>query len=233
MSSLKDLLTQSVYFGVLLSLAAYEVGMLVKKKLNFAVFNPLLISVAIIISVLLLVDVDYETYAKGANLLNYMLTPVTVCLAIPLYEQLDMLNKNLKAISFGLISGVITSMISILGMSIVFGLTHEEYVTLLPKSITTAIGIALSKEQGGYETITVAAIMITGILGNIIAPSVCKLFRITHPVAKGVGIGAASHAIGTTKAMEMGEIEGAMSSLSIAVTGLITVISVSIFAQVY
>lgn len=233
MSNCKELLTQSVYFGALLSLTAYEIGVLIRKRWNIAIFNPLLISVAIIILVLNIFDIDYENYAQGASILNYLLTPVTVCLAIPLYEQMELLKKNLKAIMLGLISGVLTSMISVLALSVLFGLSHEEYVTLLPKSITTAIGMALSMEQCGIVTITVASIMITGIFGNIIAPTVCKIFRITDPIAKGVGIGTASHAIGTTKAMEMGEIEGAMSSLSVAVAGLLTVISVSFFAQIY
>lgn len=233
MDSCKELLTQSVFFGALLSLCAYEAGVIIRKKWNIAIFNPLLIAVILIIAVLNIFDIDYESYAEGASLLNYLLTPVTVCLAVPLYEQMEQLKNNFKAIMLGLILGVLTSMISILGMSVLFGLTHEEYVTLLPKSITTAIGMALSMEQGGIVTITVASIMITGIFGNIIAPFVCKIFKITDPVAKGVGIGTASHAIGTTKAMEMGEIEGAMSSLSIAVAGLLTVITVSIFAQIY
>lgn len=166
-----------------------------------------------------------------AKYLSYLLTPATVCLAIPLYEQLEQLKKNAKAIAAGILSGVLSSLVSVLALAAAFGLSHEEYVTLLPKSITTAIGMGVSEELGGIVTITVAVIIVTGVLGNIIAELVCKIFRIHEPVAKGIAIGSASHAIGTAKAMEMGEVEGAMSSLSIAVSGLLTVIGASVFAM--
>ena len=131
----------------------------------------------------------------------------------------------------GIATGVITSLSSVLILSWIFKLNHAEYVTLLPKSITTAIGMGVSEELGGYVAITVAIIIITGIIGNIIAEAVCKLFRITDPIAKGVGIGSASHAIGTTTAMELGKTEGAMSSLSIVVSGFLTVLLAGIFAN--
>lgn len=194
-------------------------------------FNPLLISIFLVIAVLLIFDVDYERYNEGAKYLSYLLTPATVCLAIPLYEQLEQLKKNAKAIAAGILSGVLSSLVSVLALAAAFGLSHEEYVTLLPKSITTAIGMGVSEELGGIVTITVAVIIVTGVLGNIIAELVCKIFRIHEPVAKGIAIGSASHAIGTAKAMEMGEVEGAMSSLSIAVSGLLTVIGASVFAM--
>lgn len=228
---MSDILTQSVFFGVMISVFAYELGVWMRNKWKLPILNPLLIAVAVVMILLLIFDVDYESYNAGAKYLSYLLTPATVCLAIPLYEQLTLLKKNVKAIMLGLLSGVLTSMLCVLALSILFGLSHEEYVTLLPKSITTAIGMGVSEELGGIVTITVAVIIITGILGNIIAEGVCKLFHIEEPVAKGIGIGSASHAIGTTKAMEMGEIEGAMSSLSIAVAGLLTVVVASVFAQ--
>lgn len=228
---MSEMLSQSVFFGVMISVFAYELGVWMRNKWKLPILNPLLIAVAVVMVLLLIFDVDYESYNAGAKYLSYLLTPATVCLAIPLYEQLALLKKNVKAIMLGLLSGVLTSMLCVLGLSILFGLSHEEYVTLLPKSITTAIGMGVSEELGGIVTITVAVIIITGILGNIIAEGVCKLFRIEEPVAKGIGIGSASHAIGTTKAMEMGEIEGAMSSLSIAVAGLLTVVAASVFAQ--
>ena len=154
-----------------------------------------------------------------------------MCLAVPLYEKLSLLKSNWKAIFAGILSGVITTLCSVLVMSKLFHLTHEEYVTLLPKSITTAIGMGVSEELGGYVTLTVAMIIITGIFGNVIAVSVCRLFRITDPIAKGVSIGSAAHALGTAKALEIGEVEGAMSSLSIVVAGLLTVVGASIFAN--
>lgn len=182
-------------------------------------------------AVLVVLDIDYEQYNEGAKYISYLLTPATVCLAVPLYEQLSLLKKNFKAVAAGIICGVLASLVSVLGLSILFGLTHEQYVTLLPKSITTAIGMGVSEELGGIVTITVAAIIITGILGNVMAEFVCKIFKIEHPIAKGLALGTASHAIGTAKAMEMGQVEGAMSSLAIAVAGLLTVVGASVFAR--
>ena len=226
-----ELFENSVFFGVAISLIAYGLGAFLQKKFKLAIFNPLLISIIITIIVLLATNIDYKTYYEGAKYLSYLLTPATVCLAIPLYEKLELLKNNWKAIFTGIVSGVFTTMICILAMSFIFNLSHKEYVTMLPKSITTAIGMGVSEELGGYVTLTVAVIIITGILGNVIAPLVCKIFKITEPIAKGVALGTASHAIGTAKALEMGEVEGAMSSLSIGVSGLLTVVSASIFAQ--
>jgi predicted murein hydrolase (TIGR00659 family) len=228
---LQDMIVNSTYFGVMLSLFAYGLGSYIKRKYKLAIFNPLLISITVIIVFLLVFHIDYESYNTGAKYLSYLLTPATVCLAIPLYEQLNLLKKNVKAIMAGLISGVFTSLTCVLVLSLLFQLSHEEYVTLLPKSITTAIAMGVSEELGGFVTITVAVIIITGVLGNIIADHVCKLFGIKEPVAKGIAIGSSAHAIGTVKAIEMGEVEGAMSSLSIAVAGLITVVGSSIFAN--
>ena len=177
--------------------------------------------------------VDYESYNSSAKYLSYLLTPATVSLAIPLYQQLELLKKNFVAIMLGILSGVLTSAGVILAMSILFGLSHEEYVTLLPKSITTAIGMGVSEELGGYVTITVAVIIVTGILGNIIGEMVCKVFRIKNPISRGLALGTSAHAIGTARAMEMGEVEGAMSSLAIVVAGLCTVVGASVFAMLW
>lgn len=228
---MKDILCNSTFFGVMISILTYELGVWIKRKTNLTVFNPLLVSIIAVILFLIAFKIDYSTYYEGAKYLSYLLTPATVCLAIPLYEQIELLKCNARAIMSGLISGVLTSLLCILSFSLIFKFSHEEYVTLLPKSITTAIGMGVSEELGGIVTITVAVIIITGVLGNIIAEGVCKIFKISDPVAKGIGIGSASHAIGTAKAMEMGEIEGAMSSLSIAVAGILTVIGASVFAN--
>lgn len=228
---MSEVLEGSAFFGVLISIGSYGLGVILKKKFKLAVFNPLLISIVITMAVLLLLNIDYEAYNTGAEYLSWFLTPATVALAVPLYEQLKLLRKNFAAIILGIVSGVVTSLTCVFLMALAFGLSHKEYVTLLPKSITTAIGMGVSEELGGYVTISVAVIVITGVLGNVMAPFVCKLFRICNPVAKGIAIGSASHAVGTTKAMEMGEIEGAMSSLSIAVSGILTVGGASIFAQ--
>ena len=223
---------ESMFAGVVLSLFAYGIGVLLKKKFKLGIFNPLLISIIISILVIGFGEIDYDTYNEGAKYLSYLLTPATVALAIPLYDQLAVLKKNWKAIFAGIASGVLTSLLCVLALVLLFGLSHEEYVTLLPKSITTAIGIGISEELGGYVSITAAVIIITGVLGNVIGETILKIFRITEPVAKGVALGSASHAIGTAKAMELGEVEGAISSLSIVVSGIMTVIGASLFAGI-
>ena len=229
---MNNIAASSATFGVVISIIGYFLGMLIKKKTRLSVMNPLLISIIFVMIMLELFGVDYKNYNVSAKYLSYLLTPATVSLAIPLYLQLERLKKNWLAITVGLVSGAISSMATVLLLSILFRLPHEDYVTLLPKSITTAIGMGVSEELGGIVTITVAVIIVTGILGNVLADTVCKLFR-TDPVAKGLAIGACSHAIGTARAMEMGEIEGAMSSLAIVVSGLLTVIGASFFAMLY
>lgn len=228
---MSEFFQSSVFFGTILTFLAYGVGLFCKKKLKLAVFNPILIAIVIVICVLLVFKVDYPTYAQGAKFISSMITPSTICLAVPLYERLSVLKKNYKAIIAGIISGVLTSLVNVWVFALVFGFSHAEYVTFLPKSITTAIGMGLSEELGGYGAITAAVIIITGILGNMMAEFVCRLCKITEPVAKGIAIGTSSHAMGTVKAMEMGETEGAVSSLSIVVAGLLTVIGAGAFAQ--
>lgn len=222
----------SVFLGVFITLIAFGIGSFLKKKFKLAIFNPILIATAIAIIVLLIFKIDYKTYKSGASYISYLLTPATIAIAVPLYEKLELLKKNFLAVIVGISSGVLTSLGSVAILSFIFKLDNKEYVTFLPKSITTAIGIVVSEELGGYSAITVAVILITGVLGNILATTVCKVFRITEPIAKGIGIGSASHAIGTSKAMEIGEIEGAMSSLSIVISGILTVVLAPIFAQI-
>lgn len=228
---MNEFFANAAFAGVSVSLISYMIGVYLKKKLNVGLFNPLLISIAVTIIFLVLAHIDYDAYNEGARYLSWLLTPATVCLAIPLYEEFELLKSNVRAVMCGIISGVFTSLITILVLALFFGLTHEEYVTLLPKSITTAIGMGVSEELGGYVTITVAVIIITGVIGNILAEFICKIFRIEEPIAKGIAIGSAAHAIGTAKAMEIGEVEGAMSSLSIAVAGILTVVGASVFAH--
>ena len=214
---MKEFLCDSVFFGVAISILAYELDEFLKKKLKMALFNPLLISIVAVIVFLVAFHIPYESYNEGAKYLSYLLTPATVCLAIPLYEQFELLKQNVAAIFAGLISGVLTSVICVLVLSLLFHFDHAQYVTLLPKSITTAIGMGISDELGG-------------IIGNVLAETICRVFKIEEPVAKGIAIGSSSHALGTAKALELGEIEGAMSSLSIAVAGILTVIAAPIFA---
>lgn len=230
---MENFMQSSVYLGIILSLVTYEIGVLIQKAFKRDLFNPLLISVALVILILSLTGISYDTYYKGAYFLNWLLTPATVCLAIPLYERFELLKKNWKALLAGILSGVLTCMVIVLALSFVFKLSHAEYVTLLPKSITTAIGMAVTEELGGYVTITVAIILITGIFGNVFAETFCHMFKITDPMAKGIAIGTSSHALGTSKAIQMGDTEGAISSLSIAVCGLLTVIIAPIFAAFF
>lgn len=228
---MKTFLTNSVYFGVVISLAAYEIGRLLQKRFRFALFNPLLIASVLVVAALLSMGVEYGSYLNGAKYLSYLLTPATICLAVPLYEQMALLKRNFWAIASGVASGVLASACSILLLSKLFGLSHAQYVTLIPKSITTAIGMGVSEALGGTVTITVAVIIATGILGNALAEGLFRLARIREPIAKGLALGAAAHAIGTAKAMEMGEVEGAISSLAITVCGLLTAVGASFFAQ--
>ena len=228
---MNELFRASLYAGVTLSLAAYMLGVLLKKRFRLGIFNPLLISIAISIVVLLLGKIDYEVYNDSAKYLGYLLTPATVCLAIPLYEQWELLKKNYKAVLLGLLAGAVTSLTTVFVLSLVCGLSHEEYVTFLPKSVTTAIGMGISEELGGYVTITVAVIILTGVFGNVAGEMICRILRIKDPVSKGLAFGAASHAIGTSKAIELGDVEGAMSGLAIAVSGIITVVLAPVFAR--
>jgi len=227
---MRDVICNSAIFGAFISIAAFEIGLLIKRKFKIAILNPLLIAIIIVIILLRSLNISYNAYNNGAKYISYLLTPATVCLAVPLYKQLEILKNDWKAVTVGVLSGVLASLGGVFVLCRLFGFTHEQYVTLLPKSITTAIGIGVSKELGGIESVTVGAILLSGICGNMFAEIICKVFRINEPVAKGIAIGTASHAIGTAKAMEMGEVEGSMSGLAIPVAGLVTVILASVFS---
>lgn len=230
---MREFLTSSSYFGLVITIFAFEIGLWVRRKTGRSVFNPMLIAIALIIPLLLALDIEPASYsAAGTDHLSYLLTPCTVCLAVPLYRQLEALKKNLRAILGGILSGVMACMVCIPVMALLMGLSHEQYVSLLPKSITTAIGIGMTEEMGGFVSITIVAIYFTGTLGNVIADGLCRLFRLTDPVARGVAIGTASHAMGTVRALEMGETEGAISGLSIAITGLLTALIAPMFAGI-
>lgn len=219
-----------LYFGMFISVFAYLIGMWLKKRLGWAVLNPLLVAIILVIVFLKASGISYTDYNEGAGYISYFLTPATVCLAIPLYKQLELLKKNLAAVLIAITSGVAGSVLSVFAMSLVFRLEHVHYVSLLPKSITTAIGMGVSEEAGGIVTITIVSIILTGILGNIVAEGWFKLIGVKEPIARGLAIGTAAHAIGTAKALELGEIEGAMSSLSIAVAGIMTVVVVPLMS---
>ncbi|WP_277239606.1 LrgB family protein [Merdimonas faecis] len=227
---MENLVLNSAASGVFISLAAYGIGSLVRKKWNSPLANPLLIAIILVILFLNLSGVEYETYNASAKYLTYLLAPATVSLAIPMYERMQLLKENYAAILTGILSGVLASLVCVLAMALVFHLSQAEYVTLLPKSVTTAIGMDIAKELGGHSEIAAAVIIITGVLGNMAAEPICRIFAIRHPVAKGIALGTSAHAIGTAKAMEMGETEGAMSSLAIVVAGVCTVVGATVFA---
>lgn len=217
---------ESLYLGFVFTILAYLFGLWLKRKVGWAVLNPLLVASAAVIAGLLLTGTDYGTYNQSAQHISYLLTPATVCLAIPLYKQLQLLKENFVAVIAAILSGVAASAVCIFALCLLFQMDHISYVSMLPKSITTAIALGVSEEAGGVVTITVVCIMITGIFGNMIGETALRLFGIREPMAKGLALGTSAHAIGTAKALELGEVEGAMSSLSIAVAGLLTVIAV-------
>ena len=226
-----QVLDSSAVWGVLLTLAAFGLGVLINKRTGKAIFNPLLLGTAFVIVVLSVLNIPYDTYAASASPISYLLMPATVSLAVPLYEKWDLLCKNLVAIVASVLAGVMASLFSVLALALLLDLNHEQYITLLPKSVTTAISMDVSRELGGIATLTGAIVILTGIVGALAAETVCKVFRITNPIAKGIGIGTASHAVGTSKALEIGEVEGAMSGLSVAVAGIMTAVLCPLFSE--
>ena len=220
----------SIFFGVFITIAFYGAGIVVKSKLKWMIFNPLLVGIVLTIGFLAIFGIDYGTYYASAKYIGWLLTPATIALALPLYEQLGMMRRNFAAVLAGVTASVVTSLTTVLALSALFHLSHISYVTLLPKSITTAIGMGVTEELGGYVAITATVIIMTGILGNMIAEPLCRWAKIENPIARGIAIGSASHAIGTVKAMEMGAVEGAMSSLALIAAGIITVFAASFSA---
>lgn len=229
---MQDLLNNPL-FGVVLTLGAFEIGKLIFSKTKMALFNPLLIAIGLIITILLKLDISLETYNHGGNIIVFLLGPATVTLAIPLYKQSELFKKHFIPILLGIIIGAITAISSVIVMGKMLKLDMDLLLSFVPKSITTPIGIEVSRSIGGEPSITIMGIILTGITGYIVAPKVCKIFKIKNEIAVGIGIGAASHAIGTSKALEMGEVSGAMGSLAIGVTGIITLILAPIMVQLF
>ena len=225
-----EFLLESQFFGLFLSLAFFQLARWLNRKAGREVISPLLFATLLCIAVLLVFDIDFEVYNRGAQYLDVLLTPATICLAIPLYRQYELLRRNAVAVLAGSVAGVAAHMAGCLLMLAVFRMEAAEFITLLPKSITTAIGKSLSAELGGYPAITMAAIMITGLFGAAIAPALLRLFRVRDPLAQGLAIGTASHAAGTSTAVQMGEVQGAASSLAIVVTGMLTVVAAPLLA---
>lgn len=224
-------ITQTPIFGLLLTIIFYNLGRFIQRKTGNPIFNPLLIAIICIIAFLSITKIPYEAYKIGGDSINFFLSPVTVVLAVPLYKQFELFKENMMEIIIGITAGVLVSFISIKILGVALNADSSLLNSLIPKSITTPMGISLTNSLGGVEAITVVAIICTGILGAIISPLVFKIGGIKHPIARGIALGTASHALGTTKAIEMGEVEGAMSGLSIGISGTLTVILIPILIK--
>lgn len=218
-------LTESIYFGAALSVAAYWLATKLQKKTGLVLCNNLLVAGLLVIAVLKIFHIPYESYYQGGSLINLFMGPATACLAVSIYAKIDLLKKYWLPVLVGCTVGVAVSVGSILLLCRLFGLDQALTLSLLPKSVTTPIASAIAERNGGIVSIAVAAVIFTGILGNLIAPVLIKLFRVREPMAVGLGMGACSHAMGTAKALEIGETEGAMSGLAMGLCGLLTALA--------
>lgn len=230
---MSEILNASVFFGAAATIGFYALGLWMKGRFRLAILNPILIAVIGLIGVLRLTGVSYAAYKQGAEWLSYLLTPATVCLALPLYDKLALLKAHWKSVCAGLVCGVLTSLLCVLAVCKLLRLSAQQYATFLPKSVTTAIGMSVTAELGGAVPVTVACIILTGIAGSVMAEWVFRLCRVRSPLAKGIAIGAAAHAIGTAKAAEIGPTEAAMSSLSLTVCGLLTAVLAPLFYSLW
>ena len=224
--NMNEMLSESLFFGMIVSLLAYKIGFEIQKKWKKVYLNPLLIAIILVIVFLLLTGISYETYQYGAKYLSYLLTPVTVCLAVPLYKQMQTLKDNLAAILISIGIGCVVHAGILIAVTVLCKMDQQLLLSVMSKSVTTAIALGVTGEIGGIQGITVIGVMIAGISGAVVGPSILKMFHITEPVAQGLALGSASHAVGTSKAIELGEIQAAMSSLAIVVTGILTVVIV-------
>ena len=229
---MNNVMLTSATIGVVISLIGFFIGILCREKFKLPIFNPLLIAIIFTIGFVSIFRIDYDSYYSSAKYLSWLLTPATVSLAIPLYKEIDKLKANWKMILISIACGCVSSVVTVLVLSLVFRFNHAQYVTFLPKSITTAIGMGVAEELGGIVPVTVAAIIVTGIFGAIISDIVFKIFHITDPIAQGLALGASAHAIGTSKAIELGDLQGAMAGLAICTSGIITVALATTFAGI-
>lgn len=229
---MNNVMLNSATMGVVISLMGFFVGLLCREKFKLPIFNPLLIAIIFTIGFVEIFHVDYDSYYSSAKYLSWLLTPATVALAVPLYKEVERLKSNWKMITISIACGCASSVTTVLILALLFRFNHEQYVTFLPKSITTAIGMGIAEELGGIVPVTVAVIIVTGIFGAIIADIVFKVFHITDPIAQGLALGASAHAIGTSKAIELGDLQGAMAGLAICTSGIITVVLATVFAKI-
>lgn len=221
------------FFGITLTLFSFWIGSIINKKTKLIIFNPLIIGIAVIIVFLKAFNIGYDEYYAGGSMINFLITPATVAFAIPLYKQVEVLKKNLFAILIAVLSGSGACIVSIFFMCKLMGVSSNIFFGLVPKSVTTAIAIGITEEINGITSVTVCAVIITGILGAVFATTFAKIFKIKNKVALGLAIGTSAHAVGTAKAMEIDELVGAMSSLAIVVAGVITVAIAPAAAMIY
>ena len=228
---MSDILRESAFFGAALTIIAFDVCNLIAKKLKNPIFNPFLMATVLIIAILVAMGISYEEYNISAQHLFYFATPSTVCLAVPLYRKVQALKDNLAAILGSIVCGIFANMVIICALCFALGLGHDAYASLVPKSVTTPIALALCGEYAGIQSITVLAVLFTGIVGNVMGKTLLDLVRVKHPVSRGLAMGSSAHAIGTAKAMEFGQTEGAMAGLAIAITGVLTVVIAPFFVN--
>lgn len=219
-----EAILNSSLFGIVLSIGCYALGTAVNRRLKSPLANPLLIAIALCVTVLTVFRIPLAQFQKGGSIISLLLAPATAVLGVSIYRQMDILKKHLLPVLCGCLAGSVASMGSAWLLCRAFGLSDALTASMLPKSVTTAIAMEISRQQGGIVPVTVAVVILTGILGAVISPLLIRIFRVKHPVAAGVAIGTSSHAIGTTKAIEIGEVQGAMSGIAIGVAGIITVI---------
>ncbi|MCL1892081.1 MAG: LrgB family protein [Alphaproteobacteria bacterium] len=218
------ILTNTIYFGFALTLLVYWLCWALHQKFRSPITTPLLVATFAVIAILLVFDIPYESYNLGAKYLGYFLIPATVCFAVPMYRQILLLKENMRPVLISVFIGCAVSVLTVVGLTFAFGLDQVIARSLAPVSVTTAIAIGITKELGGWVALTVFAVVITGILGAATGGLICRWLGIKNKMAQGLAIGNSSHAMGTTKALEMGEIEGATASLAILISGLMTVI---------
>ena len=228
MSEIFQTITSSPMFGVSLCIVTFAAGVALNKKLRSPIVNPLLIAIGLTIALLEVFHIPLENFDEGGDFISMFLGPATAALALSIYRQLELLRKNFLPILLGCLAGCVTSMGSVFLLCRLFGLDDALTASLLPKSVTTPIAMEISEQAGGIVPITVAMVVITGILGAVAAPLLIRVFRVKNPIAAGVGLGAASHAVGTSKALELGKVQGAMSGISLSISGILTVL-ISLF----
>lgn len=216
-------LTSNPMFGLILSIGMYLLALGIFKRFPFPLFNPLVLSTVFVILFLKIAHISYDNYFKGGSILNILITPATVALGIPLYNTFHLLKKHVRSILAGILLGTIAGTFLTGTLAVLLHLKEDLIVSIMPKSVTTAIALGISEKMNGIATVTLVIVIVTGIIGSIIGPPILKLLKVKDPVAKGVALGSSAHAIGTSKALEMGHVEGAMSGLAIGVTGVVTV----------